>query len=201
MVCRGRKNIPGSRRQSSVPSIFPPCLRLPVAYPVWHMTGGDVLACRFDVGRRVVEKDVRTEGVQERTLVAPTQEQGFVDAHAPAAQGEDHALVRGRGAGGDQRGADRRILRREGGLQPVERGEKAAERPHRKRLGGLLGLVAVEGLQALFARYALALVAEDHRVAVEGDAQLLAGARRRGAGQDGGGGDAGSQRTTDVLGI
>ena len=39
-------------------------------------------------------------------------------------------------------------------------------------------LVTVEGVQALLLRHALALVAEDHRIAVEGDAQLLAMRRR-----------------------
>ena len=45
---------------------------------------------------------------------AAAEEQRLVQAHAPVAQGADHALVRGRRARGDQRGADRRRPRRPG---------------------------------------------------------------------------------------
>ena len=51
------------------------------------------------------------------------------------------------------------------------------------------------------ARHPLAFVAEQHRVAIEGDTQLLTGARRRRAGQDGGGSHTGRQRAADILGV
>ena len=76
--------------------------------------------------RGVVEENVSAEGFQERPLVAAAEEQRFVEAHAPVAQGQDHALVRGRGTRGDERGADRRILLGKGLLQSMQRGEETA---------------------------------------------------------------------------
>lgn len=62
--------------------------------------------------------------------------------------------------------------RRERHLQIVQRRQEAAERAARQRFARAFAFVAAEGFHALFARNPLALVAEDHRVAVEGDAQL-----------------------------
>src|SRR3546814_5820681 len=67
------------------------------------MPGGDVLARGVDVVQRVVEEDVGAEHVQERPLGAAAEEQCLVQAHAPLAQGANHAFVRGRRARGDQR--------------------------------------------------------------------------------------------------
>ena len=148
--------------------------------PCGTWPGGDVLPRGFDVGVRIVEEDVGAERLQERTLVAAAEEQRLVEANAPAAQREDHALVRGRGARGDQRGADRRcVARRKRLLQAMQRGEEALERPAGQRLVDELDFVAMERLDALFVRDAFGFVAEDHRVAVEGDAQLIARAIAR----------------------
>src|SRR5690625_4776817 len=65
-----------------------------IADAVRHVAGGYVVARRVHVERRVIEEDVGAKGFQERSLVAATQEQGLVDAHAPIAQGQDHTLVR-----------------------------------------------------------------------------------------------------------
>ncbi|MCW0465526.1 hypothetical protein NB705_002599 [Xanthomonas sacchari] len=180
------------------------------------MPGGDALAGgAVDVVLRIVEEDVRAEGLQERPLVAAAEEQRLVQAHAPFAQGADHPLVRRRRACGDQRGTDRRgFAGRERGLQRVQRRQEIAERPAGQRLARVLALVAAERFHALLAREALALVAEDHRIAVEGDAQLggqaigidRAGGRGRflrvlagRLGQDGRRGDAMAERAPHRL--
>src|SRR6218665_830628 len=94
-----------------------------------HVACGDVLAGAVDVVLRVVEENVGAERLQERPLVAPSQEQRFVQAHAPFAQRADHALVRGRRTRGDQSRADRRtFIGREYLLQLVQRREEIAER-------------------------------------------------------------------------
>src|SRR4051794_35609153 len=93
---------------------------------------------RLDVMRRVVEKDIRAERVEERAFVASAEEQRFVDAHAPFAQRQDHALVRGRGAGGDERGANWRAFARKRVLQAMQRVEKAAEWAAGQRLAHAL---------------------------------------------------------------
>src|SRR5690606_38950871 len=152
----------------------PPGGRLRVGDAVGDVAGGDVVAGGGDVLVGVVEEDVRAERLQERALGPAAEEQRLVQAHAPLAQGADYPLVRRRRARGHQRGADRRIVaRRERRLQPVQRVEETAERPTGKRLAGALQLVAPERLDAVLARHPLAFVAEDHRVAVEGDPQLI----------------------------
>jgi hypothetical protein len=84
--------------------------------------------------------------------------------------------------------------------------QETAERAAAERFAGAFALVPAKRLHALLARDALALVAEDHRVTVEGDAQLAGRATgidlvgRRGGGlagrlgQDGRRGDAMAQR-------
>lgn len=132
------------------------------------MPRGDMAARGFDVVRGVVEEDVGAEGLQKRALVATAEEQCLVETHAPMAQGEDHALVRGRGTRGDERGADRRILFGKRFLQSMQRSEEAAERAARERLIDTFDLVPVERLDALLLRDALAFVAEDDRIAFDG---------------------------------
>ena len=73
---------------------------------MWDMTGSHVSASRVDVVWRVVEENVGAERFQERPLLATTQEQCLVEAHAPLAQCPNHAFMRGCGARSDQRGAD-----------------------------------------------------------------------------------------------
>src|SRR5438445_3625799 len=122
--CRsGTKNMPSSGTCAT--TLF----STPIRHSVRHMPGRHVLTRRFDIVRRVVEKDVGAEGLEERPLVAAAEEQRLIQAHAPVTQGEDHALVRGRGTCSDQRRANRRALLRERFLQAMQRGEKAAERP------------------------------------------------------------------------
>ncbi len=133
--------------------------------------------------------------------MAAAKEQRFVQTHAPLAQGADHALVRRRRARRHQGGADRGILARgKHGLQRMQGREEIAERATTERLAGVFPLVATERFHALLARNALAFIAEDHRIAIEGDAQLaqrtaqidLLGRGNRLArrlGQDGGRGD------------
>src|SRR5690348_8430213 len=154
-TCRHGK----TRAQASpVTGVTPKPGKSTVAHPVRHVPGRHVLARGLHIGRRIVEEDVGAERVEERTLVATAEEQRLVDAHAPLAQGEDHALVRGCGAGGYQGRADRRVFGGERGLQVMQRGEEAAERTHRQRLGGVFGFAAMERFQAFLARHPLALV-------------------------------------------
>ena len=69
-----------------------------IGHAVRDVAGGDVAPRVLDVVARVVEEQVGAERLQERTLVASAEEEGFVQPHAPVAQREDHALVRGRRA-------------------------------------------------------------------------------------------------------
>ncbi len=165
------------------------------------MAGGDVPARRFDVEHRIVEEDVGPERLEERPLAAPAKEQRLVDAHAPLAQGQDHTLVRGRRARRDEGRADRRTLDRERRLDAVQGFEEAAERSDRERLARALGLVAMERFEAFEVGDALGVVAEDDRIAVEGDAQLLARQLRRLRRQDRRRGDPRGQRTPHVLDV
>src|SRR5690348_7704429 len=127
----------------------PPSLIPDIRHSMRHVPRRHVAASRLDIDRRIVEEQVRAERLEERSLVAATEEQGLIDAHPPPAQRQDHALVRGRRARGDQRGADRRILGRKGGLQTVQRGEEIAERSARERFVPALGFVAVERIEPL----------------------------------------------------
>jgi hypothetical protein len=51
--------------------------------------------------------------------------------------------------------------------------QQRLERPGGQRRGGLLALVALEGVEPVALEDALGLVGEQHRVAVEGDAHLV----------------------------
>ncbi|MDT4844466.1 hypothetical protein FQZ97_784260 [compost metagenome] len=106
-----------------------------------------------------------------------------------------------RRARGDQRRADRAGLGRELLLQLVEGGEEGFERPAIQRLAGRIALVGLEGLEATRLVDALGMVGEQHRIAVEGDAQLVARRPARAAGEDGGSGVAALQRAAHVLGM
>src|SRR5216117_4446881 len=100
------------------------------------MAGSLVAARRLDVAALVVEKNVRAESLQERTLVQPAQKQGFVDADVPGAERAHDAFVGGRAARRHQGGTDGRAVRREFGLDPVQGGEKTLEGASRQRLLG-----------------------------------------------------------------
>src|SRR6185312_3379963 len=145
------------------------------------------------------EENVGAKRFEKWPLVAAAKEQGFVQTHAPAAQREDHPLVRRRRTRGDERGADRRVVT--GGkrrLQTMQRREESAEWPAGQRFVGKFGFVAMKGIDALLLRDALGFVAEDHRVAVEGDAQLIRCRRRRLGRQYRRRGNAGNERGSDA---
>ena len=86
--------------------------------------------------------------------------------------------MRRRAARGDERGAHahraRRLL-----LQAVQRLQQRLERPGRERRGGVVALVALEGVEPGLLIHALRLVAEQHgvagevRIAFDGDAVLF----------------------------
>ena len=169
---------------------------------VGHVPGRHVIARRGDVVLGVVEEDVGTERIEERALRTATEEQRLVQPDAPLAQRQDDAFVRGRRARGDQRRADRRRLaRRKCLLQAMERIEEAAEGSAGQRLTGTDALVLGECRKTAFAREALGFVAEDHRIAVERDTKLLAGAWRRSGRKNRCGGHARLQRTADIFSI
>src|SRR5690242_9081315 len=121
----------------------------PVRHPMRHVPRRDVAPRGLDVDRRIIEEQVRTEGFEERPLVATAEKQRLVDAHAPPAQRQDHAFVRGRRARGNQRRADGRILGRERRLQAMQRRKKIAERSARQRFVPMLRFVAVERIEPL----------------------------------------------------
>ena len=75
------------------------------------MTGGHVFPGRFAMALLIVEEHVRAERLQKGPFGQPAQEQAFVQANAPAAQGAHHPFMGRRRAGGDQRGANRAALR------------------------------------------------------------------------------------------
>src|SRR5579859_3278712 len=51
---------------------------LAVHHAMRHMAGRYVFARRLHIGRRIVEEDIGTEGVEEGPLVASAKEQGLV---------------------------------------------------------------------------------------------------------------------------
>ena len=55
----------------------------------------------------------------------------------------------------------------------MQRVQESTERPAGERLAGMGALMGGERGQAAFARDAFALVVENHRVPVDGDAQLV----------------------------
>src|ERR1700733_4428334 len=91
-----------------------------VADTAGDVSGRHVPRSRVDMASLVVEEKVGFELAQELALGQATQEHRFVDLDVPVHQGADGSLVRGRTAGGNQRGSDslRRIARL---LQPVQR--------------------------------------------------------------------------------
>ena len=124
----------------------------------------------------VVEEDVRLEGGQHAVLGYATEEEGLVDAHLPGTQGADHPFVGGAVARGDQRGADRRRAvdhRIELELQVGQGFQQLGKGAFRQRVLRVFLLVFDEGLQSLFLVDAFRLLGEQHRIAVEGDANLL----------------------------
>ena len=68
--------------------------------------GDEVVALAEDDVRAACEL-FRTEGVEEGSIVAATEKQGFVDTHAPAAQRENDPFVGWGRTRGDQRRPDR----------------------------------------------------------------------------------------------
>ena len=122
--------------------------------------------------RLVVKKEVWLKLAQELSLGQPAQKHGLVDLDVPVHQGADGALM-GRGAACcDQRGANahgRGAL----DLQALQRGQQGLERPGQQRLLRLGAFVPLEGVQALRLIHPLGLVAEQHGVAVKGNAHLV----------------------------
>ena len=105
----------------------------------------------------------------------PAQEHRLVDLDVPVHQRADRALVRGARARGDERRAQlhRHVAVVRGALQPVQRLQQRLERARRQRPRRVVGLVLLERIEPFGAIDALALVAEEHCVAVERDAHFL----------------------------
>ena len=173
--------------------------RLLVGDPVRNMAGGDMLAGRIAVAFLVVKEDVGAKCRQEPALGLAPQKQCLVDADAPVAQGEDDALVGRRGACSDQRGADRVALDRVRRLDIVDGLQHAFEWPAVERGGGGLALTAGKRIQTLFLVDPLRLVAEQHGIAVKGNAQLLLRPPAGRAGQYHGGGKARFQNPSHIF--
>jgi hypothetical protein len=79
---------------------------------VGHVPGGHAAPGVLAVALLVVEVDVRVEGFQKRRLRTGRRGTAPRRCGCPNRAGADHPLVGGRAAGGDERGAQRRILRR-----------------------------------------------------------------------------------------
>ena len=114
----------------------------------------------------IVEKNIRTKGRQERTLVTPTQEQRLVDTYTPVSQGQNHALVRRCGACRDQRRANRIGINGIGSLQFVQGLQQTLERTTAQRFPRSRPLPGSKGRQALLLKYPLRLVTKQHRITV-----------------------------------
>src|SRR4030095_9544569 len=111
------------------------------------MASRDVLGGRFDMSSLVIKEDVGLERLQELTLVHSAQKQCLVDADVPGTQGADNALMRRGTASGDERGAYRRLLGRELGLDAMQRSKEGLKRAARQRFGRTAFLGAVEFIQ------------------------------------------------------
>ncbi|MCY1516561.1 hypothetical protein D9M68_511970 [compost metagenome] len=104
-----------------------------------------------------------------------------------------------RRTGGDQRRADRAAFLGEGLLHAVQRRQEGLERAATQRFAGGLALAGLEGFQAALLVDPLGLVGKQHRIAIEGDAQLAAGLPPRAAGEDGRRGESRIQRIAHVV--
>src|SRR5690606_35698790 len=144
-----------------------------IRHAMRHVPRGDELAGEFHVAGLVVEEDVGAEGLEEFGLLQAAEKDRLIDANAPGAQRADDALVCGRGARGDECGAYRRGVHRILGLDAMQGGEEVLERAAGERQARGLAFAGGERFQALLLVDALGLVGKDHRVAVEGNAQLL----------------------------
>ena len=120
----------------------------------------------------VVEEHLRAEGGQHRLLRGAPQEEGLVDIHAPVAQRVDHPGVRRAAACGHDGDAHRAGAGGELALQRRQPHQQLGEGPLRHRVMAVQPFVRDEGLQPLRLVDALGLGREQHRVAVEGDADL-----------------------------
>ena len=127
---------------------------------------------RFDVAGLVVEEEVRLKLAQELAFVQATQEHRLIDLDVPVHQGTDGALVR-RGAAcryqcsADAHARGRRLL------QAVQRHQERLERAIGQGLGHLVELVLLKGRKSLRLVDLFGLIAEQHGVAVEGNAHFV----------------------------
>lgn len=102
-----------------------------VADTVGYVTGGDHFASQFAMTRLIIEEHIGGEGFEKGGLLQTAQEQRFVQADIPFAQGADHSLMGRCRTRRHQGGADRTTIVGEFALQQIERGEEAFERPPR----------------------------------------------------------------------
>jgi len=65
---------------------------------VGHVAGGYTLRSATDMGRLIVEENIRTEGFQKLRLGHAAEEQRLIDSDMPGAQGANDAFMRGRTA-------------------------------------------------------------------------------------------------------
>src|SRR5690349_3357208 len=99
----------------------------------------------------------------------------------------------------DPRGTDRTGVLRKFTLQQIEGRKKALERPTAQWLAGGRTLAGLERLQTTGLIDALRLSGKQHRVSVEGDAQLVAGRTAGATRQNGCCGETGVQCAAYVF--
>src|SRR5690554_4684909 len=137
------------------------------------MTGGHVLAGRVTVLTLIVEKHVCPVSLEKGTFGKTTQKQGLVDAHVPGAQRANDSLMSGCGTGRHQSRAYGAVRLRKLALQALQRSEKRLEGSAAQRLFRRRPLAGCKGTQALAFEHLLRLVGKQHRIAIEGEAQLI----------------------------
>src|SRR5215471_7786046 len=82
--------------------------------------------------------------------------------------------MRGRAAGGDERRSDRTLVLAEVRLDPVQSGEELLERPTGERRPRRFRLALCKCGEPALLVDALRFIGEEHGIAVESDAQLVA---------------------------
>ena len=99
---------------------------------------------RDGVARLVVKEKIGLELAQERALFKPSEEHGLVNGQVPFHQRVDRALMGGRAARRDERGAQPHARHIGLLLQTVQRSQQRLERSPRQRQCRLAQLVGLE---------------------------------------------------------
>lgn len=143
-----------------------------VTHTMQYVTGSHMFTSRLTVHALVIEKNISPKSCQKRPFIAPAEKQRLVDTDAPVPQGQNDTLVRRSRACRDQSRPDGVGINGIGRLQFVQRFQQAFKRSAAQGFTGSRPFTGSKRRQALLLKHPLGFIAEQHRIAIKGNAQL-----------------------------